>query len=271
LEAIFMHHTPRNRSVQPAVADLSPLEALEAAFVSLSRGIRPVTLPAALLSEQPVDGRVPVDEVRSRLGHPSCRPELRDRVWREVVLRARAEGEPWTTVAAGFAVPGLRRILARLPRLAFGERGELEQEVLTALAVQIAEVELGDPHIVHRVLRAVDRAAHRHEYRRRTSARRLADKALEDAVAAVPGPDEEWSATGSEADEYTVLARAIDEGLVDYASAELIARTRLEGTRVEELACELGRSRRAIFRQRSAAEQALGQALREGRTERPNE
>src|SRR2546423_8906735 len=83
VEANPMRHNHHN-SQQPAIADRSPLEALEAAFATLSRGIRPVTLPCALVNGQPAAGQVTVEEVRSRLVHPSCSPEQRDRVWSEV-------------------------------------------------------------------------------------------------------------------------------------------------------------------------------------------
>ncbi|WP_405878200.1 hypothetical protein OG762_05700 [Streptomyces sp. NBC_01136] len=63
--------------------------------------------------------------VRSRLVHPSCTAEARARVWREVLRRRREQGEPWGTVAVGSTVPGLRRALARLPRLAEVEACEL--------------------------------------------------------------------------------------------------------------------------------------------------
>jgi hypothetical protein len=71
-------HNNRNLDQSSAhVPALTPLEAIEAAFLSLARGIRPVALPAALLADHPTSngaGRaVPVGQVRARLVHPSCR------------------------------------------------------------------------------------------------------------------------------------------------------------------------------------------------------
>ncbi|MGW7006525.1 hypothetical protein ACWGCW_27830 [Streptomyces sp. NPDC054933] len=165
-----------NRNLDQSSTDvpaLSPLEAIEAAFVSLARGIRPVALPAALLADRPTGeaaGRpVPVDQVRARLIHPCCRPETRERVWSEIALRARRDGEPWTTVVVGFPVPGLRRVLARLPRLAHRERAEVEQAALTGLVGELAVVDSADVLLARRLLWAADRAGHRIVCRARTA------------------------------------------------------------------------------------------------------
>jgi hypothetical protein len=249
---------------------------MEAAFVSLSRGVRPVALPAALLADHPTSGAagraVPVDQVRARLIHPSCRPETRERVWSEVVLRARGEGEPWTTVAVGFAVPGLRRVLARLPRLARVERAEVEQEVLAGLVGELAVVDPADALLVRRLLRAADRAGHRAVYRARTA--HLDHAPLDDTtLEGLPAvPDCVLPAAGAEGevrDEYTVLWEAVQQRVVDRHGADLIVRTRLDGEAINELAKERGVSPRTLFRQRSAAEARLGEALCDGSLRRP--
>jgi hypothetical protein len=238
----------------------SPLEALEAAFCQLARGIRPVVLPAALLTGRPAAHRVPVDQVRARLAHPSCDGGTRSRIWSEVVVRARRDGEPWATVACAFAVPGLRRLLARLPRLSPVERMDVEQEMLTALVAELAVVDPHDALLVRRLLAAADRAGHRAVYRARTADRREAPHTVdptEQADQAIGGPQEAWGS------EYGVLRRAVDDRVISAAEAEVIARTRLHGVPLREVARQHGVSRRQLFRQRGAAEDRLGEELRD--------
>ncbi|MET9296877.1 hypothetical protein [Streptomyces sp. NPDC003077] len=235
----------------------SPLAALDATFLSLARGIKPVTVPATLFTDHPTNRLLPVDQVRARLAHPSCTPETRARVWSWVAVRARREGAPWTTVACGFAVPALRRALARLPRLPQLDAAEVEQEALTALMAELAGTDPADPQLARQLIRAADRAAHRQL--RQTRARHVGrggGEVVTDLPPLAPAP------AGSDRDEYTVLWQAVGDQIVTPEDADLIARTRLDLTPVDEIAAERGVSRRTVFRQRAAAEQSLGQALR---------
>ncbi|MEU1627068.1 hypothetical protein ABZ746_17445 [Streptomyces sp. NPDC020096] len=242
----------RTASTTPAI---SPLSVVDAAFLSLARGIRPLSLPAALLADPLVDRPVPVDQVRARIVHPSCRPEVRERIWSDVASRARREGEPWTTVVCGLAVPGLRRMLARLGKGAHIDRSEIEQEALAGLVAELADVELGDPLLARRLLRAADRAAHQMIRADRPRRVREVTTDLPPITPALPS-------AGSCGDEYTVLWQAVRDQIVTPDDADLIARTRLDLASVDAIAMERGVSRRTIFRQRAAAEKSLGEALR---------
>lgn len=234
----------------------SPLASLDATFLSLARGIRPLNLPAALFTDCPGEQALPVDQVRARLAHPSCRPEARERVWSEVAFRARRDGEPWTTVVCGFAVPGLRRTLARLPRLTYLDPSEVEQEALTALVAGLGEIDPADPLLARQLIRAADRAAHQLMRSARTRHTIQSDLAMKtDSSAAAPLI---WD---SERDEYSVLWEAVRNKVIALEDADLIARTRLDRVSVDHVAVQRGVSRRTIFRQRAAAEKNLGDAL----------
>jgi DNA-directed RNA polymerase specialized sigma24 family protein len=247
----------RTTSPQMPVAS-SPLAALDAAFVALTRGIRPLTLPAALFTNAPASPVLPVDEVRTRLVHPSCRPQTRARIWSEAAFRSRRDGEPWTTVVAGFAVPGLCRVLGRLPRVPQVDPGEIEQEALAGLLGELAVADPGDPLLARGLFRAADRAAHQFL---RAARRRLAAEDGREVLAGMPpvAPAEPVS----DADEYTVLWQAVRAQVIAPEEADLIARTRLDQTSVDEVAAERGVSRRTVFRQRSRAEKNLVEALRQ--------
>jgi hypothetical protein len=238
----------------------SPLEEVDAAFLELAAGPWPVRLPAHLLTDRPDAQDLPVDQVRARLAHPSAPAEVRARVWSEVVRRSRERGEPWATVAVGLIVPGLRRSLSRLPRLVELERAELEQEVLAAVAGELAVVEVEDLQIAVRLVRAGDRAGHRLVYGVLRERRR---------AAGVPFGDVEARAGGvlpvaGVAQAYAVVQRAVGAGVLTPAEGELIARTRLDGERVAAVAVREGVSSRQVYRRRALAERRLTEALREG-------
>ncbi|WP_431947892.1 hypothetical protein [Actinacidiphila sp. bgisy167] len=235
----------------------SPLEDVDAAFLKLASAPWPVRLPAHLFTDRSDALDLPVDQARARLAHPSTPPQVRARVWGEVVRRARRDGEPWSTVAVGLIVPGLRRSLSRLPRLPEVDWAELEQEVLVAVAGELAVVEVDDPQIALQLVRAGDRVAHRLVYAARQS-RRSPVVPLEESTEGTPC----LPPTGGIAHAYAKLRRAVDAGVLDEDEVELIARTRLDGVRMPVCAQEAGVSARQLYRRRADAERRLLNALR---------
>ncbi|MER6091325.1 hypothetical protein [Streptomyces bluensis] len=252
------HHAHRP-AVRPQSSRRSPLGELEQAFLALARGAEPLTFPARLVCDEPDRAAWPVDRVRTQLAHPSTRPELREQTWREVVRRARSLGEPWGVVAVAMTVPVLRRMLARLARPAHLERAEVEQEALVAVAAAVRSVDLGVERLDRELFSAADRAVHRLVY----AARRRATRETGQAAAHLDRLlVTSWANQGEPVDEFTVLARAVQAGVVDVAEARLIARTRLDGDPMSLLAVERGVSVRQLYRHRSAAEQHLAAHLR---------
>ncbi len=243
----------RTHSTTVSISPL-PLQALDAAFLALAHGSRPLTLPAAAFSDEPTDRLMPIDEVRARLVHPSCAHEVRQRIWTAAVRRARQGSQEWATVVAGLAVPALHKVLTRLPRLPHLEQAEVEQEMLTALLDELAHADPADPMLGHRLILAADKAGHRLVYRARTAPQH--DHELPDEMAStIPGPHH---ASGTE---YDVLVRAAEAQVISWMDAHVIARTRLVGVSLRQVAKEWGVSRRELFRQRAAAESRLGEML----------
>ncbi|WNE95515.1 hypothetical protein PS467_09245 [Streptomyces luomodiensis] len=252
-----MHHRAPHR---PHTFAASPLEELEQSFLALARASAPLTLPAGLVCDDPAEGNWPIDRIRTRLAHPSTRPELRARTWCEVARRAHALGEPWTTVAVAMTIPVLRRMLARLSRPAHLERQEVEQEALAAVTVALAGVHAADPGLDRELFGAADRAVHRLIY----AARRRCEREAGEPMAHL---GRLHATTGMEGDEHEVLLRAVRARVVDLAEAQLIARTRLHGEPMQQLACERGVSMRQLYRHRGAAEQRLVHHLRRHRAQ----
>lgn len=235
---------------------VSPLDRVESAFLALTAEPGPLTLPASLLADPGAACGVllPVAVVRSRMVHPSCTGEARARVWGEVLRRRTRDGEPWGTVAVGFTLPGLRRALARLPRLAEVEACEVEQETLAAVTAELAGLPVDDPQAGLRLLRAGDRAAHRVLYAAQR-ARRVVQVPLDEHAVGCPAP------SSGVADAFAVLERAVAAGVLGPVEAELIGRTRLERQVMAKAAGAVGVSVRAAFRRRAAAEERLVAAL----------
>ncbi|MFJ8955081.1 hypothetical protein ACIRO1_33790 [Streptomyces sp. NPDC102381] len=234
---------------------LSPLEEVESAFQQLSCAPGALVLPASLLSAA-ADGVLSVAKVRSRLVHPNCTEQTRSRVWAEVLQRRARQGTPWDTVAIAFAVPGLRRAVGRLPRLAELEICEVEQEALAAAAIELATLSGHESEVGLRLVRAGDRAAHRMLYGAQRS-RRAPVVPLEENTVGAP-----LYGTGGMAEVIAVVERAVAAGVLSALEAELVTQTRLEKQPMAKAASAVGVSVRSAFRHRAAAEERLAAALR---------
>jgi hypothetical protein len=262
------HRPTRRHLACTRPVNRSPLGALEESFLALATGVKPLTMPAHLVCEEPEQPVLPVDQIRTRLAHPATASGLRKRTWCEVVRRAQRLGQPWDTVAVAMTVPVLRRMLARLARPAHLERAEMEQEALAAVATALSTVDAGAADVGRELFCAADRAVHRLVYAaRRQAARETGPEAahlgrLIDPPMQASCPDTaDVTEDGREGDEYAVLARAVQARVVDIAEARLIARTRLGGEPIRHLADERGVSVRQLYRHRAAAEQHLAAHL----------
>jgi hypothetical protein len=261
-----MHHTVAHCSVRPprircGKESFSPLDELDRAFLELARTGR-VGLPCELVTgeQDDVGVVVPVDEVRAALGHPAAEPQARVRVWREVVVRAQQRREPWGLVAAGLAVPVLRRVLARFPRASAVEAVEVEQEAMAAFVTAVHAADTEDEGLRRELVAAAGRAAHRHHYAACRRARLTAPRAHHDA----PDSQPEMPVAASverPGNEYQVLLRAVRAGVVTCREAQVIARSRLGTESLTTLAVEHGISRRHFYRYRAEAEARLATFL----------
>ncbi|MCX5529829.1 hypothetical protein OG785_04545 [Streptomyces sp. NBC_00006] len=230
---------------------------MEAVFQRLSGEPWPLVLPAALFADASAGGMWSVAAVRSRLVHPSCTEPVRALVWAEVLQRRARQGAPWDTVAVAFALPGLRRAVGRLPRLAELEVCEVEQEALAAVALELTGLTGREAQMGLRLVRAGDRAAHRLLYATQRARRTPVVALEEDTVGApctVPGTGEVIA----------VVERAATAGVLSEVEAELITLTRLERQSMAKAASAVGMSVRSAFRHRAAAEQRLAAILRGG-------
>src|SRR6266516_5156117 len=110
---------------------LHPLDAADAAFRALTTGPRPLALNPARLAPGLPDQPVPLGELKALLLHPATPATARNKVWAELVRRARTGAPAGVVGLTGVALPGLRRAVAAPSAAYRGEVEDLQTEVLT--------------------------------------------------------------------------------------------------------------------------------------------
>lgn len=220
-----------------------PLDVLDAAFAVLVTGPEPLSLDGAALGHGLPRREIPLGELKSILLHPSTGYAAREAAWAELVTRARSTGPAWVVGAAGVALPGLRRVAARLVADYPGvDPVEADAEVLTGFLDALAHLDITTGHLPGRLCWAAYRAG-------RAACRREAAAAARRAPAVFSAaPPRPWGHPD------LVLAEAVAEGVIGAFHAELISATRLGGTYLPALAAELGTDPHSLRRRRQRAE-----------------
>lgn len=241
------------RSVLPAagcdapclVLGAQPFDVAANTLRLLTTGPEPLSVDGATLGGGLPRRRIALSELASILMHPSCDHTTSDRVWRQLIARARTDGPAWVVGAVGVALPGLRQAAYRLR----GFSGDVQAELLTAFVAALCSVKPSGAKVVQRLLSATFTAA------------RAALRADEPRTKApIQAPVSAQTAGHPD----FVLARAVAAGVVTPAEAELIGVTRLEGVSVAEYAERHGRGYWAVAKERSRAEERLVAAIRSG-------
>ncbi|KAA5825423.1 hypothetical protein F1721_32815 [Saccharopolyspora hirsuta] len=193
---------------------------------------------------------MPLDALRDRLLRRHCPRHVRDEVWAYLVERSRQEGGSWTVGCVGVALPALTRIASELSRRFAGDPSDIHAAVLTGFLTELAHIDLRRPGIMTRLRWAAYRAGH-------TALRESLDAPVPSGSgfrSTEPAPP--WGHPDF------VLARAVAEGVITAAEAELIGATRLEGLPLQTAAEQRGVSYEAIKKTRRRAELRLAAYLR---------
>jgi len=179
-------------------------------------------------------------------------PEAADRVLLALVTRAVAGDELAARVLLQLLLPGTRNLARRW--WALGDPDERAAAAVTAVYHRIRHYPLERrpgkvaANVLMDAARELRRAAARidrcvpHDDRR--AAADAADNQPTDAAEELAG----------------ALLDAVDDGTITRADAELIARSRIDGTRIATLAADHGMSSRTLWARRQRAERALAQA-----------
>ncbi len=222
----------------------SPFDVLEASFQALSADPRPLVLDGADVRGLP-DRPIPLEELRSRLLHPSTPYPVRDAAVNALLREAQANPGPAMLGLAGVLLPGLRRAAWPLAKAYPASATDIEAEVLTGLLVAVRDASPDRPRVAARLTWAARRAAE-HLVRRERAER--ARPASTPTSAEPPRPNGHPD---------LVLARAIRQGVLRAEDGELIGGTRLGEYDLHAAAETAGVSYRAIRERRRRAEAAL--------------
>ena len=243
-------------AAQPGGTALSPLDCADAAFRALTTGPQPLTLHAASLAAGLPGRLVPLDELRALLLHPATGGAARNKVWAELVRRARSGSPAWVVGLVGVALPGLRRAAATLSATYRGDPADLQAEILTGFLAAMRGLDPDDLDRVPLASRLCWAAWRAGQALACADARYTAGR--RDLSASCDAPYLPWGHPDF------VLATAVARGVLSPAQARLIGRNRLEGIPLSQIARELGISHSALCNRRKRAEKAITEAIRGG-------
>ncbi|HZM80516.1 MAG TPA: hypothetical protein VFC19_32670 [Candidatus Limnocylindrales bacterium] len=205
----------------------SPLDAAQRAFDLLT------CLPAPLGHDaRGVEGlpqrMLPLDELRDLLLKPEATTVVRDRVWSDLVTRARRDGPEWVVATVGMALPGLRKQAGLLASGWKGDSEDLDAELIVGFLERLRTVDLVERRICGRLIDAGVRCA-----------RKVRDRYADTHMVHVDSDGPRTPKLPWDHPDW-VLARAVAAGVLDPDEANLIAATRLGHETLAQAAEALG-------------------------------
>jgi hypothetical protein len=247
---------PAMLAAAPPGGALTPLDSADASFRALTTGPQPLALHAASLAPGLPGRLVPLDELRALLLHPATGARARNKVWAELVRRARSGSPAWVVGLVGVAMPGLRRAAATLSSSYRGDLADLHIEILTGFLAAMRGLDLDDLDRVPLASRLCWAAWRAGQALACADARYTA--ARRDLPGSYDAPYMPWGHPDF------VLAAAVTRGVLSPAQAQLIGRNRLEKVPLAQIAAEMGISHSALCNRRKRAEKAITDAIRGG-------
>ncbi len=214
------------------------------AFWLLVTGPNPIAIDGRVFDGFP-DRLVPLNEVRRRLLAARRTDAMRDQVWAHVIERARAERGAWTVGCVGLALPGLITAAARLVGPYAADPADVYAAMLAGFLEELARIDTGKPWIMQR-LQAAARAAGIRVIREELDRPTPVDERFRSEPPPAP-----WGHPD------LVLARAVADGVITAAQAEMIGATRLEEISARDYAAAHGINYDTFLRTRLRAERKL--------------
>lgn len=221
------------------------LDQIATAFTAICEGSHAPTIPAIVCESHDPAG---ISEVGRILRHASARSS--DRIWTHLVHQAREHGEPWTVIAAGLALPGLRHAADRVAMVwPYTDVDDGDAEILTGFLAALQTIDCTKGRICSRLCQAAFSAGRSHA-RRQISAARAQQTAAESRTPPPPYGHVDL-----------VLARAVREQVITAAEADIIGAIRLDLQSVAKVAAAHGTTTDALSDQRRLAEAKLADWL----------
>jgi hypothetical protein len=246
-----VHDSVREAEMSTSVWPSSPLDAAQRAFTLLVQPPSHVGFDGRGFDGLP-DEILPLDQLKDLLLSPATNVEVRDAVWRELVVRARRDGPAWVVAAVGVAMPGLRRVAGMLAAGWRGDTDDLDSELIVGFVARLKTIDLDVPRICGRLIDAGLRMA-----RKARDADSDAQLIHADATGPI-APIHPWDHPD------LVLARAVAAAVIDADEANLIAATRLDNATVAQVANTLGIPASTASAWRMRAERRLAAAITDG-------
>lgn len=194
-----------------------------------------------------------MDEVRVLLLKRQTSWVTKDAVWQELIRRAHATPEPWTTVAAAMMMPGLKHIGNKLGARFPGERNDLDSEILEGFLQALDVAGAQAPKVYGQLYWAAFRRGHEvcnAERRRAMNRSELTDTAT-NVRPASGHPD-------------LVLADALLAGVVTRQQADLVSDVLLDHDDRTTVGKRLGMSRYQVAAALNTASRRLTNYLLAG-------
>ncbi|WP_121009521.1 hypothetical protein [Saccharothrix australiensis] len=189
------------------------------------------------------------DELRALLLRRGTAWITKDAVWAELVERAQAIPDPWTTVAAGMMRPGLRHIVTALRGRFPVDHVDLESEVVAGFLQELDLAEARTPRIYAQLHGAARRRGHE-----------VCRRELRSAGRSEPtGTVRRHRPAGGHPD--IVLAEAMRSGVVTPQQADLVSHVLIDDNDRSTAARRLGMSRYQVAAQLDTAADQLAEYL----------
>lgn len=229
------------------------LNVAERSFQLLITGPHPLAVDGRAVGHGLPARSVDLGELRALLLSPTASDELKDAVWRVLVVRARLGDPVWVVGCVGVAMPGLKNTAAQVIRMSpHGLIDDIVSELLTEFVAQLARIDLDGRHIVARLMHWARKGAFRARCR---GVRELPTDPYEMGERRY-SPDVDLAA---------LVREAACQDVITSEDAELIIATRLEGRTVQDLAQSRSVAAWRLYTGRQAAEAELAAAIRDGR------
>ncbi|WP_285752088.1 hypothetical protein [Lentzea sp. NBRC 105346] len=226
---------------------------IERRFVAMTTGPNPLTLDCATLGcGLPVEV-MPLDQVRVLLLKRRTSWVTKNAVWQELVKRAHATPEPWTTVAAGMMIPGLKHIAGKLGDRFPGDRSDLDSEILEGFLQALDVADARAQKIYAQLYWAAFRRGH--ETCNREMRLAISRSELTESIS-------DLRPTGGHPD--LVLAEAMLSGVVTPQEADLVSDVMIDHDDRSTAAKRLGLSRHQVACQLNSASRHLVDYLLSG-------
>lgn len=211
----------------------------------------PLTIDGSKLSADLPSQNMKIDKLFELIRKQTTEQSIKDAIWAEIVRLAQSVGQPWTLVATGLIAPALHSAAQRVLTHRGGNRADVEADMLLGF---IEALRITDPSM-QRLAYHLKQIA----YQRAISAYQVPIQHLNQSGVVRPVP-----LVTRPGHPDLVLAQAIEDNALTMTEAELIGRTRLEGTDLPTVARDLDLPHDECLRRRERAETQLARYLQLG-------